>query len=677
MWDKNNIEYFRKSLLDWFDSNKRDFPWRKDNISNYEVIFSEILLQRTKAETVAKHYKSFFEKYPNWEMLILATDKELEDIFKPFGLHTQRVKRTRKIIDEYNARMGNMSFNKNELQESSLSSLYLKNAYELFILKNNSPLLDVNMSRVLGRFFSIKDTKEIRNNKELQDLAKEIVDINECKELNWAILDFAAQVCKSRIPNCRSCVISSQCNYYNLSNNMNNTVEEPQLTIGYDSQLPKKPNKPLKVLSLFSGCGGMDLGFEGGFTVHKNSVNEKINPGIIAEHLDNDLVKLKPTKFETVFANDILIDARNTWVNYFEKRNYSPDIYHVESIVNLVKMHKKGYPVFPEKVDVVTGGFPCQDFSVAGKRKGFKSNKDHKGDLIKDNAPSIETRGKLYMWMKEVIEITKPKVFIAENVKGLVNLSDVKEIIQKDFSSIDGNGYLVLEPQVLHSANYGVPQSRERVIFIGIKKSELNSTALEELSSSKINQQFYPYPKPTHSFNVEGKKLVKAVSLKSIFDGLVEPEFTNDLSHKHYSKAKFMGKHCQGQTEVDMNGISPTIRSEHHGNIEFRRLSIENGGKQFEEIEILNLKQRRLTPRECALIQTFPPDYEFVIPSNKSRFLVSPSAAYKLIGNAVPPLLAYHIAIRIESLWNLYFNQQTDGNIVKPRAKQVNIPITA
>ena len=195
---------------------------------------------------------------------------------------------------------------------------------------------------------------------------------------------------------------------------MNNTVEEPQLTIGYDSQLPKKPNKPLKVLSLFSGCGGMDLGFEGGFTVHKNSVNEKINPGIIAEHLDNDLVKLKPTKFETVFANDILIDARNTWVNYFEKRNYSPDIYHVESIVDLVKMHKKGYPVFPEKVDVVTGGFPCQDFSVAGKRKGFKSNKDHKGDLIKDNAPSIETRGKLYMWMKEVIEITLPKITIPE-----------------------------------------------------------------------------------------------------------------------------------------------------------------------------------------------------------------------------------------------------------------------
>ena len=116
-----------------------------------------------------------------------------------------------------------------------------------------------------------------------------------------------------------------------------------------------------------------------------------------------------------------------------------------------------------------------------------------------------------------------------------------------------------------------------------------------------------------------------------------------------------MGKHCQGQTEVNLQGIAPTIRAEHHGNIEFRRLLMENGGKQVDELKN-KLKQRRLTPRECALIQTFPPDYEFVIPSNNSRFLISTSAAYKLIGNAVPPLLAYHIANRIESLWDLYFS---------------------
>jgi len=67
------------------------------------------------------------------------------------------------------------------------------------------------------------------------------------------------------------------------------------------------------------------------------------------------------------------------------------------------------------------------------------------------------------------------------------------------------------------------------------------------------------------------------------------------------------------------------------------------------------LGERRLTPRECALIQTFPPDYNFVIPKENGRFTVSPSSAYKIIGNAVPPLLAYHIAKRLESLWDFYF----------------------
>lgn len=117
-----------------------------------------------------------------------------------------------------------------------------------------------------------------------------------------------------------------------------------------------------------------------------------------------------------------------------------------------------------------------------------------------------------------------------------------------------------------------------------------------------------------------------------------------------------MGAHCQGQTEVDINGIGPTIRAEHHGNIEYRRLAKEHGGMMDKELN-MGLMERRLTPRECGLIQTFPRDYEFVIPrpGASQKYILSPSAAYKIIGNAVPPLLAYHIGKRVESLWNLYF----------------------
>ena len=441
-------------------------------------------------------------------------------------------------------------------------------------------------------------------------------------------------------------------------------VKEPQLEILYYPKKTKENKKDtLNVLSLFSGCGGMDLGFEGGFSVLKSSVNETLNPNFIEKNLKNGFVKLRKTKFKTVFANDILPDARNAWVIFFTKRGHNAEDFYQDSIVDLVKMYRSGTNVFPDDVDVVTGGFPCQDFSLAGKRNGFNSHKNHKGEIINDKTASVETRGQLYMWMKEVIEITQPKIFIAENVKGLVNLGDVKSIIQSDFSSANGNGYIVLDPQVLHSADYGVPQSRERVIFIGIKKSALTETALYELQKKVISDKYNPYPQPTHAYSSAGENLKPFVQLKEVFKCLEEPENSNDLSQKAYSKAKFMGKHCQGQTEIKLSNISPTIRAEHHGNIEFRRLSKENGGLHEEELK-KGLKERRLTVRECALIQTFPPDYEFVIENKNGRkgsFLVSPSQAYKIIGNAVPPLLSYNLATRIEEVWDLYFRKEYDN----------------
>ena len=117
-----------------------------------------------------------------------------------------------------------------------------------------------------------------------------------------------------------------------------------------------------------------------------------------------------------------------------------------------------------------------------------------------------------------------------------------------------------------------------------------------------------------------------------------------------------MGNHCQGQTEIKLNDIGPTIRSEHHGNIEFRRLSKEHGGKHT--IELKNgLLERRLTVRECARIQTFPDNYQFILSKTEDNVSVSSSDAYKIIGNAVPCVLAYNIAKNIESKWNLYFGE--------------------
>ncbi len=409
--------------------------------------------------------------------------------------------------------------------------------------------------------------------------------------------------------------------------------------------------KEIRVLSLFSGCGGMDLGFEGGFNVKAECVNSKIHPSWCVSS-KNGWIKLPRTIFKTVFANDIRSDAKNAWINYFSSRGTTSKVYTVRSIVDLVKDFKSGKKcVFPKDIDIVTGGFPCQDFSVAGKRLGFDSVTSHNGGKAKEGAPSIESRGQLYMWMRDVISMTKPKIFIAENVKGLVSLADAKQIIEEDFRSIGNGGYIVVDARVLCAADYGVPQSRERVIFIGFKRSALTSMAIAALSSNVIPSEYDPYPLITHSSNPIGNQK-PYVKLRSVFKDLCEPNKSKDPSHQKYSHAKYMGVHCQGQKEISLDRIGPTIRSEHHGNIEFRRLSAAHGGVLKDELS-QGRQERRLSIRECARIQTFPDDYQFVF--KNSNGAVSSTQAYQLIGNAVPPLLAFNIAMRLQESWKKYF----------------------
>ena len=416
------------------------------------------------------------------------------------------------------------------------------------------------------------------------------------------------------------------------------------------------------VLSLFSGGGGLDLGFEGNFDVIEEAVNGTIHPEWLAQK-HNGWVTLPETNFETIFANDIDDNTAKAWNHYFSKRRNVRGVFHTMSIVDLVKKELQGENILPKNIDVVTGGFPCNDFSVAGKRNGFASHRLHDGTL-RTIEPTEESRGKLYMWMKKVIEIIQPKVFYAENVKGLVSLADAKEIIESDFREISG-GYIVVPARVLYAPNFGVPQTRERVIFIGFKKSALLPQALSALQKENVPREYDPYPIETHG-NTEG--LLPYTTVSQALKGLGEPADSQDLSHQKYSRAKYMGKHCQGQKEVDLNSPGPTIRAEHHGNIEFRRLSQEHGGALLHELNE-GLLERRLSVRECARLQTFPDDYEFVVknlvpdelnlglqPAEKGYFINSTSG-YRIIGNAVPPLLGYHLAKRLDDIWEKLFGE--------------------
>ena len=118
-----------------------------------------------------------------------------------------------------------------------------------------------------------------------------------------------------------------------------NLLAEPQYELFFNNgENERKEEGTLRVLSLFSGCGGMDIGLEGGFICHKRSVT---NNEWIHHSISKDWVQLNRNLFRTVFACDILNEARLTWLRYMSRYNINPDIYHLTSIVDLVKLHKE------------------------------------------------------------------------------------------------------------------------------------------------------------------------------------------------------------------------------------------------------------------------------------------------------------------------------------------------
>ncbi len=349
-------------------------------------------------------------------------------------------------------------------------------------------------------------------------------------------------------------------------------LQQPSFFDTYDSTetatvsvhtLPK--GKQLKVISLFSGCGGMDLGFKGDFD-------------IFGKHFEKN-------PYDIVFANDIVQKTCNTYEHNFHHKAICADIRELEC------------SVFP-KADIVIGGFPCQDFSLSGKRKGLSTD-----------------RGRLYLEMKRVIAHIKPLAFVAENVDGIRRSktgddTSALDIIIEDFKSL---GYKMVYKS-LNAADYGVPQNRIRVIIVGIRND--------------LNKEM-KYPKVNFGDNKTFSWMTSKEAIDDLWD-LIDKTDIKNHTLRDYSKAKFYpGKKMQGNCRIKADKPAPTIRSEHHGNIEGHYMT----SKPQTPDDVSGW--RRLSVRECARLQSFPDTFEFPVVS---------SDAYKQIGNAVPPILAWHIA---------------------------------
>ena len=122
------------------------------------------------------------------------------------------------------------------------------------------------------------------------------------------------------------------------------------------------------------------------------------------------------------------------------------------------------------------------------------------------------------------------------------------------------------------------------VIFFGFNKSYLKPEALKNLSADSISSEYDSYPPITHSLN-SSNDLLPFVPTAKYLNDLPEPQDSKDIDQQHYSKTRFQSNRSQGQTEVDLSSVGPTIRSDHHGNIVFRRLSSAHGGKHYDELK--------------------------------------------------------------------------------------------
>jgi A/G-specific adenine glycosylase len=212
--ERPRVNSFTSIVLSWYEHHGREFPWRKKSASNYRKIVSEVLLQRTKADVVAKAYHSFFRRFPGWASLSNASIEEIGDQLKPLGLWKRRSETLKNLGVEMDKRHGRFPRGRDEIDDLPGAGQYVANAIELFVLGKPMPLLDVNMARLLERYFGPRQLADIRYDPYLQGLAKEVIESSaDPATMNWAILDFAAIVCSKRKPSCSDCPLKKSCRY--------------------------------------------------------------------------------------------------------------------------------------------------------------------------------------------------------------------------------------------------------------------------------------------------------------------------------------------------------------------------------------------------------------------------------------------------------------------------------
>lgn len=209
--DKLRITRLRRDLLDWYGRHGRALPWRSEHASTYEKICVEVLLQRTRAETVARVYPAFFARFESWSAIAAAEIDELEEHFRPIGLWQRRARSIKGLAEYAAARDGYFPADPRELAAVPGVGQYVTNAILLFQHNQARPLLDVNMARVIERYVRPRRLADIRHDPWLQAAAHWLVRDDHPVLVNWATLDLASALCLPGTPRCSLCQLEIQC----------------------------------------------------------------------------------------------------------------------------------------------------------------------------------------------------------------------------------------------------------------------------------------------------------------------------------------------------------------------------------------------------------------------------------------------------------------------------------
>lgn len=325
----------------------------------------------------------------------------------------------------------------------------------------------------------------------------------------------------------------------------------------------------MKIISLFSGCGGLDLGFErAGFEIP------------IANEYD-------PTIWETYK------------INHPSTKLIEGDIRNIQE------------SDFPDDIDGIIGGPPCQSWSEAGSLRGIN-----------------DSRGKLFYDYIRILKSKQPKFFLAENVSGML-ANRHSEAVRNIIEMFKECGY-DLTVSLVNAKDYGVPQERRRVFYIGFRrdlgvrfKFPVGSTADENrrltLRDTIWDLQFTAVPAGARNYHNP-----KAINNNEFFTGAYSPIFMSRNRVKGWDEQAFTvqasGRQCQ------IHPQAPKMKFIEQNKREFVK------GKEH--------LYRRMTIREVARIQGFPDDFKFIYNYTDD--------AYKMIGNAVPVNLAYEVAVAIK-----------------------------